>query len=99
MQQPPARVRSKRGDWPRPRSWPPRDLRSRGTVKAGYQASLLVMIWLVVARYTNVVIQMSQKPSSARLVSELELAPKHKNTLHGDYNRKLATNTSHVYLK
>ena len=40
----------------------------------------------------------------ARLVSELELArlahePKHKNTVHGDYNRKLATNTSHAYLK
>jgi hypothetical protein len=51
------------------------------------------------ARYTNIVIQTSYKPSLARLVSELELAPKHKNTLHRDYNRKLATNTSHAYLK
>ena len=47
---------------------------------------------------------MSQKTSSARFVSELELAhlarePKHKNTLYKDYNCKLATNTSHAYLK
>jgi hypothetical protein len=25
--------------------------------------------------------------------------PNHKNTIHRDYNRKLATNTSHAYLK
>ena len=52
-------------------------------------------------RYTN---EPGDQLGSARLVSELELArlarePKHKNTLYRDYNYKLATNTSHAYLK
>ena len=68
--------------------------------------------WVVRLRWStdvspnNVVMYIlwSRMPVMARLVSELKLAclareSKHKNTVHRDYNRKLATNTSHAYLK